>query len=101
MEANWDSVWLMLKFAGAMLGILALVYILACITPWLAKKIDRIRGKAPARENPADSQEEAAVKGIYDVQKKEAGEAENPFEVKGVYDFNKDKASASRTEEEK
>lgn len=93
MEVNWDSVVMMVKFAGGMLGILAIVYILACVTPWLAKKVDKLRGKAPAVEKMPENIEEAAVKGLYDAQKKASDEKEEPYEVKGIYDVNKKEAS--------
>lgn len=65
MKFNTDSVMLMLKFAGGMLAILAIVFGLACATPWLAKQIDKMRKKkpeAPEEESFPD------VKGIYDAQ---------------------------------
>ncbi len=45
LEINYESLSLMLKFAFAMIGLLLLIWLLAVITPKLAKVIDRMFGR--------------------------------------------------------
>lgn len=63
LAVNTSSLVLMTKFALIMLGLLLLVFVIAVLTPKLAKLIDKIAGK---EEKPSLSPEEAAVKSIYD-----------------------------------
>ena len=49
---NYESLAIYAKFGGAMLGILMLVWVIALITPKLAKIIDKLMGK------PADPSSE-------------------------------------------
>lgn len=63
LAVNMTSLKLMTKFALIMLGLLLLVFVIAVLTPKLAKLIDKIGGK---EEKPSLSPEEAAVKSIYD-----------------------------------
>lgn len=63
LAVNMTSLKLMIKFALIMLGLLLLVFVIAVLTPKLAKLIDKIAGK---EEKPSLSPEEAAVKSIYD-----------------------------------
>ena len=62
-EINWDSLFMTLKYAGVMILILALVFVIARVTPWLAKKVQKI---LPKKESP--ERVENDVKGIYDPQ---------------------------------
>lgn len=89
MNVNMESVMMMLKFAGGMLAILGIVYALACVTPRLAKIVDKMRKKkpeAPEEESFPD------VKGLYDAQT-EAPAEEETDSVKGIYDLHKKEAS--------
>lgn len=61
MNINFDTLWMMLKFAGLMLGLLMLVFVIAAVTPKLAKLIDKYRKPSPERV-------EDGVRGIYDPQ---------------------------------
>ncbi len=45
MSFNRETFELMIKFAGAMLGLLMLVFVLAVVTPKLAKVVDRLLGR--------------------------------------------------------
>ena len=63
LAVNMTSLKLMTKFALIMVGLLLLVFIIAVLTPKLAKLIDKIAGK---EEKPRLSSEEAAVRSIYD-----------------------------------
>lgn len=63
LAVNMSSLELMIKFALIMLGLLLLVFVIAVLTPKLAKLIDKIAGK---EEKPSLSPEEAAVRSIYD-----------------------------------
>ncbi len=54
---NYESLAIYAKFGGAMLGILMLVWVIALITPKLAKVIDKLMGK-PADPSPERVQEE-------------------------------------------
>lgn len=63
LAVNTDALKLMTKFALIMLGLLLLVFVIAVLTPKLAKLIDKIAGK---EEKPSLSPEEAAVRSIYD-----------------------------------
>ncbi len=56
---------MMLKYAGMMLLILMLVFVIALITPKLAAAIDKGRKKKP--EKPV-KQPDDGVRGIYDAQ---------------------------------
>lgn len=63
LAVNMSSLELMIKFALIMVGLLLLVFVIAVLTPKLAKLIDRIVGK----ENKQSlSPEESAVRSIYD-----------------------------------
>ena len=42
---DWESFKLFGKYALYMLGLLLLVYLIAVITPWLARKIDNRKPK--------------------------------------------------------
>jgi len=55
-EINYESLAIYTKFGGAMLGILMLVWVIALITPKLAKVIDKLMGK-PADPSPERVQE--------------------------------------------
>ena len=63
LAVNMTSLKLMTKFAVIMVGLLLLVFVIAVLTPKLAKLIDKIAGK---EEKPRLSPEEAAVRSIYD-----------------------------------
>lgn len=67
MNINFDTLWMMLKFAGMMLGILMLVFVIAAVTPKLAKLFDK-------RSKPSPARVEDGVKGIYDPQIESAPE---------------------------
>ncbi|MBQ5318353.1 MAG: hypothetical protein J6K17_04610 [Oscillospiraceae bacterium] len=54
---NYESLKIYSKFGGAMLGILLLVWVIALVTPKLAKVIDKLMGK-PADPSPERVQEE-------------------------------------------
>lgn len=53
---NYESLAIYTKFGGAMLGILLLVWVIAILTPKLAKVIDKLMGK-PADPSPERVQE--------------------------------------------
>lgn len=63
LAVNTDALKLMIKFALIMLGFLLLVFVIAVLTPKLAKLVDKIAGK---EDKPSLSPEEAAVRSIYD-----------------------------------
>ena len=63
LAVNMTSLKLMIKFALIMVGLLLLVFVIAVLTPKLAKLMDKIAGK---EEKPRLSPEESAVKSIYD-----------------------------------
>ena len=54
---NYESLEIYGKFGAAMLGLLMLVWVIALITPKLAKVIDKLMGK-PADPSPERVQEE-------------------------------------------
>ncbi|MBQ8175477.1 MAG: hypothetical protein IJ035_00380 [Oscillospiraceae bacterium] len=54
---NYEALEVYGKFGGAMLGILLLVWLIAILTPKLAKIIDKLMGK-PADPSPERVQEE-------------------------------------------
>ncbi len=45
MGFNQETFWLMLKFGGAMIGILLLIWLIAVGTPYAAKLVDKLLGK--------------------------------------------------------
>ena len=57
MKINYESLAIYGKFGAAMLGILVLVWVIALVTPKLAKVIDKLMGK-PADPSPERVQEE-------------------------------------------
>lgn len=63
LAVNMTSLKLMIKFALIMLGLLLAVFVIAVLTPKLAKLIDKITDK---EEKTSLSPEEAAVRSIYD-----------------------------------
>lgn len=56
-DIDYESLAVYGKFAGAMLGILMLVWLIALLTPKLAKIIDKLMGK-PADPSPERVQQE-------------------------------------------
>ena len=63
LAVNMTSLKLMTKFAVIMVGLLLLVFVIAVLTPKLAKLVDKIAGK---EDKPHLSPEEADVRSIYD-----------------------------------
>jgi hypothetical protein len=53
MNLNPETLAMMLKFGGAMLGLLLLVWLIALLTPKLAKLIDRLLGLHPRVSAPS------------------------------------------------
>lgn len=51
MNINYESLALLGKFGGAMLGLLLIVWVIAILTPKAAKLIDKISGRPP-KERP-------------------------------------------------
>lgn len=92
MEINMTSLVMMLKFAGGMLGILAVVFGLACATPWLAKQVDKLRKKKPE----ADGESLPDVPGLYDAQTEKSEDAGEENTVKGIYDAHKKEPPGKR-----
>jgi hypothetical protein len=80
MKFNPETLTMMLKFGGAMLGLLLLVFLIAIITPKLAKLIDRLLGLNPKATHPKEA--EYKVKDIWMGELNEASGAEqkNPAE---------------------
>ena len=71
MSINYDTLFLMLKFAGAMIALLMLIFLIAVLTPKLAKlsqKIIRPRDEKPS-DGAGPARVEDNVKSIYDAQK--------------------------------
>lgn len=75
---NEDTFWLMLKFAGAMIGILLLIWLIALATPKMAKLVDKLLGKAnidqgarsvpsPERVEDNDNGEKPQEYRVYDI----------------------------------
>lgn len=54
MNINYESLALLGKFGGAMLGLLLIVWVIAVLTPKAAKLIDRLMGK-PRPERVQDN----------------------------------------------
>lgn len=74
MEFNMESVVLMVKFAVSMLGLLGIVFLLACATPKIAKWVDGIRNKKNAQPENKDGNDFPDVTGLYDPQTEAPGE---------------------------
>lgn len=81
MDINYDSLWMMVKFAAIMLGLLLLVFVLAVLTPRIAKIADKLFAKnkktPPERVDSFTAENSAEIKGIYDAQTTEALSGEN------------------------
>lgn len=82
-EINWDTFGMMSKLLLGMVGILLLIYVLAVLTPKLAKLVDKLLGKAnpgknmsPARVKDEDGKE-YQVKDIYEGGKTEDASSDN------------------------
>ncbi len=64
---NTDFMTVLLKYGFTFLLIFAIIFLLAVLTPWMAKKADaillRFRKKDPMSEDPRCKQ----VRGIYDM----------------------------------
>ncbi len=56
LEINYESLAIYGKFGAAMLGLLMLVWVIALLTPKLAKVVDKLMGK-PADPSPERVQE--------------------------------------------
>lgn len=76
MSINYDTLFLMLKFAGAMIALLMLIFLIAVLTPKLAKLSQKIF--RPRDDNISPARVEDDVKGIYDAQRdSDSGNDEN------------------------
>lgn len=62
---------LILKFGGLMIGIMLVVFLVALLTPKLAKFFEKRSGGSPERVEEDTSPEEYKVKGPYDASKLE------------------------------
>ncbi len=67
MAVNKQALIITVKFALIVIGLLMLVYVIALITPWLARKIDNLKA-SPAR----------VKKGFYDFDKDELRSVYDP-----------------------
>lgn len=67
---NADFLTVILKFGLIVMLIMAIVFVLAVLTPWMAKQVDKMIARMKKKENPAQEEVDprcAQVKGIYDV----------------------------------
>lgn len=74
---NKESLVLMLKYTGVLMTILMLVFVITLLTPWMAKKIDKIRYKPERVKDDTENNEIKNVETEYDAES---------FEVIGLYD---------------
>lgn len=73
MNINTESLGILLKYAGLMLLILLLIFVIAVLTPKLSKIVEKF---LPQKSNPERVEEETKtdVSGIYDPQTDENNE---------------------------
>ncbi len=67
---NVGFLTVILKYGLVVLLIMAIIFALAVLTPWMAKQVDKIIARMKKKENPVQQEEDsrcAQVKGIYDM----------------------------------
>lgn len=89
---NKEFVLVILKFGGAMLGIMAVIAVVTVITPYLAKIVDKRLAKHKNEPNPERvNEDEPTVKGPYDKQVDEDFDPNYKIYNTDIYGFNKKK----------
>lgn len=89
---NTDFILVILKFGGAMLGIMAIITVITVITPYLAKIVDKRLEKHKDEPNPERvSEDEPTVRGPYDKQVDEDFDPNYKIYNTDIYGFNKKK----------
>ena len=68
LSINWKELKTMGKFALLMIGILFLVYLIAVMTPWLARKIDSNRANPERVKKGSYNFEKDELKSVYEKQ---------------------------------
>lgn len=66
---NVDFLTVMLKYGVLLMLIMAIIFVLAVLTPWMATQVDKIIARIKKKEDPAQNAVDprcAQVKGIYD-----------------------------------
>ena len=67
MNIDHGSLALFVKFGGAMLGLLAIVWIIALLTPKAARLVDKITGKKGVPGRVQDSKNNEELPQVYSV----------------------------------
>lgn len=87
---NLDYLIVILKFGGAMLGVMAIICGVTVLTPHLAKFIDKRLDKKKDDPNPERvDEDEPTVKGPYDKQVDEDFDPNYKIYNTDIYGFNK------------
>ncbi len=68
LDINFDTVKVLGKFSLIALGLLFVVFLVAVITPWLARKIDGIRNNPERVKKSNYDFDKDEVKSIYEAQ---------------------------------
>lgn len=89
---DWEFALVLLKFGGAMLGIMAIICGVTVLTPHLAKFIDKRLEKHKDEPNPERVDEnEPTVKGPYDKQVDEDFDPNYKIYNTDIYGFDRKK----------
>lgn len=66
-ETNRDFMTVLLKYGLLFFLIFAIVFLLAVLTPWMAKQVDKIIARIKSKPQPEEDPRCAQVRGIYDM----------------------------------
>ncbi len=86
---NADFLTVILKYGVILLLIMAIVFVLAVLTPWMAKQVDKVIARVKKTKNPAQAEVDprcAQVKSIYDMPEATPAEVQMPDDAEGATD---------------
>lgn len=79
---NVDFLTVILKYGLIVMLIMVIIFVLAVLTPWMAKQVDKLLARVKKNENSAQGVSDprcAQIKSIYDVQTNQS--ADTPQEA--------------------
>ncbi len=86
---NADFLTVILKYGVILMLIMAIIFVLAVLTPWMAKQVDKVIARVKKKENPAQAEVDprcAQVKSIYDMPEASQAEVKTPAGAESVTD---------------
>lgn len=98
-ETNRDFMTVLLKYGLLFFLIFAIVFLLAVLTPWMAKQVDKIIARIKSKPQPAEDPRCAQVRGIYDMPP--APREETDSSAEDTNDTDSSVANTNETDKEK